>query len=128
MVSALRLKEKNPEVSEWAASIPIADLFISAFTISEIERGIISRKEQNTEQGNHLYKWFLNNVLPSFTNRIVPFDLNAARVLATLPVPNKAPVDDALIAATAIANDMIVATRNTRHFSHTGVRLLNPWK
>ena len=34
---------------------------------------------------------------------------------------------DHLIAATAIAHDLTLVTRNTGHFTHTGVRLLNPF-
>jgi predicted nucleic acid-binding protein len=34
---------------------------------------------------------------------------------------------DALLAATASAHDLAVATRNTRDFQGCGVRLVNPW-
>ena len=59
--------------------------------------------------------------------RVLSFDLAAARRLATYRVPEHAPYDDALIAAVAEANGMVVATRNTRHFEPLGVDHLNPW-
>ncbi|MFD5737988.1 PIN domain-containing protein [Streptomyces sioyaensis] len=34
---------------------------------------------------------------------------------------------DALIAATALANDWTVATRNAKHFERTGASVVNPW-
>lgn len=34
---------------------------------------------------------------------------------------------DALIAATALVNDLVVVTRNTGDFERTGVKLFNPW-
>ena len=34
---------------------------------------------------------------------------------------------DLLIAATALEHDLIVVTRNVRHFEPTGVRLVNPF-
>lgn len=66
-------------------------------------------------------------VLPAFSGRVLPFDLPAARILATYRVPEHAPFDDALIAAIAQAADMTVATRNIRHFEPLGLPCLNPW-
>ena len=34
---------------------------------------------------------------------------------------------DGLVAATAIANDLVVATRNVREFDGLGVELVDPW-
>jgi predicted nucleic acid-binding protein len=36
-------------------------------------------------------------------------------------------VIDELIAATALVHDLTLVTRNTRHFEHSGCRLLSPW-
>lgn len=63
----------------------------------------------------------------AFADRVLPFDLPAARVLASYRVPEHAPLDDALIAAIAQSADMTVATRNTRHFEPLGVACLDPW-
>jgi len=70
---------------------------------------------------------FDDRVLPAFAGRVLPFDLPAARVLATYRVPGHAPLDDALIAAVAQAADMTVVTGNTRHFEPLGVACLDPW-
>jgi predicted nucleic acid-binding protein len=35
---------------------------------------------------------------------------------------------DSLIAASALQNNLIVATRNTSDFIASGVQLLNPWE
>lgn len=32
-----------------------------------------------------------------------------------------------MIAATALANGLIVVTRNTADFAHSGLQLINPW-
>ena len=48
-------------------------------------------------------------------------------MLGSFRVPDPAPLDDAVIAAIAVAHDLIVATRNTKHFEPLdGVRLANP--
>jgi predicted nucleic acid-binding protein len=127
VVSALRVRGRNRPVEMWAASIPVGDQFVSAFTIAEIERGVIAKERSDTEQGAVLRRWFDENVLPTFADRVLSFDLSAARILAAYRIPEHAPFDDALIAAVAESAGMAVATRNTKHFQPLGVRCLNPW-
>jgi toxin FitB len=127
VVSALRVRGRNRIVELWAASIPVGDQFVSALTIAEIERGVIGKERSDAEQGAILRRWLEDQVLPTFADRVVPFDLAAARVLAGYRVPEHAPYDDALIAAVAESTAMTVATRNTRHFEPLGVSCLNPW-
>jgi predicted nucleic acid-binding protein len=127
VVSALRVRGRNPAVEAWTASVAVNDQFIAATTVAEIERGVAALEQSDTEQGVVLRRWFSDRVLPAFADRILPFDLAAARVLATYRVPEHAPLDDALIAAVAQANELVVATRNTKHFEPLGVQLLNPW-
>lgn len=127
VVSALRVRGRNPLVEAWAISVPVADQFVTALTISEIERGIISKERSDSAQGAVLRRWFDVQVLPAFADRVLPFDLPAARVLASYRVPEHAPLDDALIAAIAQSAGMTVATRNTRHFEPLGVVCIDPW-
>lgn len=127
VVSALRVRGRNQPVEAWAASVPLADQFVAATTIAEIERGVIAKERSDAGQGTILRRWFDQHVLPTFADRVVPFDLRAARILAAYRVPDHAPLDDALIAAVAQSGDMAVATRNTKHFEPLGVTCLNPW-
>lgn len=127
VVSALRVRGRNPTVEEWAKSIPAMELFVTAPTIAAIERGVIVRERSDVAQGEVLRRWFTSHVLPTFADRVLPFDLLAARVLATFRVPEHAPLDDALIAAIAQANRMTVVTRNLGHFEPLGVHCHNPW-
>ncbi|MEO7269176.1 MAG: type II toxin-antitoxin system VapC family toxin [Knoellia sp.] len=127
VVSALRVRGRNPEVEAWAASVSVTELFVTATTISEIERGVAGRERSDPAQGEVLRRWFDERVLPAFAERVLPFDLDAARVLANYRVPEHAPLDDALIAAVAEAREMTVVTRNVRHFEPLGVACLDPW-
>ncbi len=127
VVSALRVRGCNPRVASWAASVPAADQFVTALTMAEIERGVVAKERSDRTQAAVLRRWFDERVLPAFAGRVLPFDLPAARVLATYRVPEHTPLDDALIAAIAQAAGMTVATRNTRHFDPLGVACLNPW-
>ncbi|MFZ2501585.1 MAG: type II toxin-antitoxin system VapC family toxin [Nocardioides sp.] len=128
VVSALRVRGRNPAVEMWAASVPVGDQFVSVFTIAEIERGVIAKERSDSRQGAILRRWFDDNVLPAFAGRVLPFDLPAARILAAYRVPEHAPIDDALVvAAVAQAARLTVVTRNTKHFEPLGVPCLNPW-
>jgi predicted nucleic acid-binding protein len=127
VVSALRIRGRNPRVETWAASVPVADQFMTATTLAEIERGVVAKERTDPSQGEVLRRWFEERVLTAFDGRVLPFDLRAARILATYPVREHAPLDDALIAAIAQAADMTVATRNLRHFEPLAVPCLNPW-
>jgi len=128
VVSALRVRGRNRLVEAWAVSVPVADQFVTATTIAEIERGVVAKERSDAPQGEVLRRWFEERVLPTFAGRVLSFDLPAARILATYRVPEHAPFDDALIAAIAQAEEMTVATRNTRHFEPLGVQCLNPWE
>jgi len=128
VVSALRVRSRHPAVERWAASVPVADQFVTALTIAEIERGVVAKERSDAPQGTVLRAWFEQRVLPAFAGRVLAFDLQAARILATYPIPEQAPLDDALIAAVAEAAKMTVVTRNVRHFEPLGVRCLNPWE
>jgi predicted nucleic acid-binding protein len=127
VVSALRVIGANPAVQAWARSVSAADLYVTAFTVAGLERGGAKKAQQDPSQGAVLRGWFDRQVLPSFAGRVLPFDLDAARVLAQFDVPEHAPLDDALIGAVAAANGMVMVTRNTKHFSPLGIPMLNPW-
>lgn len=127
VVSALRIRGRNPRVEAWVSSVPVADLFVTATILAEIERGVVAEERTDPCQGTVLRRWFNDRVMPSFAERTLPFDLAAARILAAYRVPEHAPLDDALIAAVAQASQMTVVTRNVKHFEPLGVTCIDPW-
>lgn len=127
VVSALRVRGCNPLVEVWAGAVPVGDQYVTATTVAEIERGVAAKERSDARQGTILRRWFDDHVLPTFADRVLPFDLPAARVLAAYRVPEHAPLDDALIAAIAHSAQLTVVTRNTQHFEPLGVPCLNPW-
>lgn len=128
VISAFRRPERLPEkVQAWAESVESADFFLSTITILEIEQGILARERSDAAQGATLRAWFDEDVIPSFEDRILPFDADAARKCAALHVPDPRPERDAMIAATAIIHGLTVVTRNVVDFEKLEVMLIDPW-
>lgn len=128
VISAFRRPERLPEkVQAWAESVESADFFLSAITILEIEQGILARERSDAAQGATLRAWFDEDVIPTFEDRILPFDADAARKCAALHVPDPRPERDAMIAATAIIHGLKIVTRNVVDFEKLEVMLIDPW-
>lgn len=128
VVSALRIRGREPVVAAWAESVPAVDLCVTAITMAELERGVIAKERSDPDQGEVLRRWFDAHVLAVFADRVLSFDLAAARILATYRVPEHAPLDDAVTAAIAQAHQAIVVTRNLKHVEPLGVPCVDPWR
>jgi predicted nucleic acid-binding protein len=122
-----RAGKADGNVAAWAASVPVASLFVSVIAIQELEIGVLLVERRDPTQGKILRSWLQDHVLRAFADRILSVDITVARLSAGLHVPNPRPVRDALIAATALAHGLTVVTRNVADFESTGVPLLNPW-
>jgi toxin FitB len=122
-----RHNHAHPNVVGWASRLHPFELFLSAITILEIERGILLRERQDKAQGAVLRAWLDERVLPHFEGRILPVDAEVARRCAALHVPNPRPHSDALIAATALVHGLKLATRNADDFKNMQVGVVNPW-
>ena len=125
-LSELRKRERDPSVVKWFERQRTSDLFLSVISIGEIERGIA--RQQTTDLGfaTALADW-LDKVLSIYGERIVPFDLRAARRWGALSAALGNDSVDLMIAATALENGLTVVTRNASDFEPTGVAVLDPF-
>jgi predicted nucleic acid-binding protein len=129
VVSELRRPERaHRSVVQWASGIAVAQFFISAISLLEIERGALRIGRRDAAQGKVLRAWIDEQLLIRFEGRILPVDAAVALRCAPLHVPDPKPERDALIAATALVHGLTMVTRNVEDFSATGVRLFNPWE
>jgi predicted nucleic acid-binding protein len=130
VVSELRKGAKaNPGVAAFFKQVQTGSepAYLSTITVGELRRGVeLIRHRGDVPQANLLAKW-LERLLADYADKILTMDVEAAQVWGVLRVPHHENELDKQIAAIALVNDLAVVTRNTAHFTSTGVRLVNPF-
>ena len=130
VVSELRKKDKaNPGVAAFFSDAAVRDLplYMAAVTVGELRRGVeLIRHRGDPSQARSLERW-LEGLVAEYGDNILPFDADAAQIWGRLRVPHPENPLDKQIAATALLYDLVLVTRNVRHFASTGVRLLDPF-
>ena len=126
VLSALRRRERHPALAQWLARQRTADLYLSAVTVGEIERGITQQQRRDASFARELMVW-LDRVLALYGDRVLTVDVSTARRWGRLSGSLGHESVDLLIAATAIEHGLTVVTRNIRHFEPAGVPVFNPF-
>jgi len=124
----------KPDASErvlaWLAHQPRSNFFTTAITKAELLYGVeVMPKGQRRSALHAAITRILTQLL---SDRILPFDSDAAEVYSRLAASRKAmgrPISeaDAQIAAIAHSRGAALATRNTPDFEHCGIKVVNPW-
>lgn len=127
VLSELRKRQRDPGVVRWIERQRTADLFLSVVTIGEVERGIALQRPKNPDFATSLSRW-LDEVLTFYGDRVLPFDVGAARRWGTLAAAIGNDGADLMIAATALEHGLTVVTRNVADFKAAGVPTINPFQ
>ena len=118
----------HPQVQRWTYSINLMQTKISVVSITEIRTGILSLTRKDQAQAASLDNWFTNRLLPAYRTRTLSVDTEVALICAQLHIPAKRPINDAYIAATAIAHNLTLVTCNVRDFQGLPLMLENPFE
>ncbi len=120
----------SPAVLQWFSSVPAADVFLPSVSLGELHKGIATLPPDDP-RNLRLTAWLVN-LRRVFAGRIVAFDEQAAMIWGLLcgeaeRIGRKRPSIDVQIAATALANDMTLVTRNIDDMAGLGVPIFNPF-
>ena len=126
-LSELRRRQRDSNVVAWFEQQRTADLFLSVISIGEIERGIARKRTTDPAFAGALAAW-LDRVLDLYGERVLPFDLRAARRWGALSAALGNDSADLMIAATALEHGLTVVTRNISDFAPAGISVLNPFQ
>ena len=124
-------KSPDARVIAWIDAQPLETLYLSTITVAELRFGVLSMPAGKRREG--LHDGLERQVLPLFAGRVLSFDLPASKAYAELMAKARAAglaigSADGYIAATAVANGMLVATRDSVPFAAAGISVINPWE
>ena len=117
----------HPAVAAWWASVNERDLFLSTLTIGEIRKGVEGVRARDPDKARALELW-LDGVVEAFGPRVLGVDAAVAESWGRISAIRSVPVVDALLAATASVNGLVLVTRNAADVAGLGVPILNPFE
>ena len=106
-------------------------IYLSAVTIAEIEQGVCKLLRMGGGDRADRLTFWLDAVLADFGDRVLPLDANVGRRAGALSdralAGGRHPgFADVAIAATAASHQLVLLTRNARHFAPLGVEFIDP--
>ena len=129
VVSEAMKPEPNLAVRSWLNEQAAETLYLSSVTLAELLFSIGALPDGRRKKA---LAETLDGVLELFGDRVLPFDVEAARHYAGLAVKARAagrgfPTPDGYIAAIAASKGFIIATRDISPFEGAGLAVVNPW-
>ncbi|QPC89558.1 type II toxin-antitoxin system VapC family toxin [Mesorhizobium sp. INR15] len=130
VLSEVTRPSPNTRVLEWLDGLDEDRSFIGVISVAEIRRGVALMDEGRKREA--LAEWLARDLPQRFEQRVLSVDEPVALAWGDLMGLAKRrgrglSSMDGLIAATAIAWQLTLATRNTKDFEDLGLELLDPW-
>lgn len=127
VISEALRPEPNRSVARWLETLPEERFYLSVLTLGEIRKGVETLPAGKRKEKARAW---LEGALPArFEGRVLPVDAEVCdrwgHMLAARKDP--APAIDSLIAATALAHDLALLTRNQGDFVFDGLRVIDPF-
>ena len=126
VISESRRNRPEPNVTAFLRSLRGKLVFLSVLTLGELRKGVAGKRMSDPGRADRLSEW-IDSIEALFAGRLLSVDAAVARVWGELSARRSLPVIDTLIAATALAHNLSLVTRNTRDVKATGVSLIDPW-
>jgi predicted nucleic acid-binding protein len=127
VLSELRKGRRGDQrVRVWAEAVGGERHFLSVLSLGEIRKGIERLRRKTPEQCEAFEQW-LERLSVDYADDILEVNDVIADRWGRLDASRTRPVIDGLLAATALEFGLTIATRNTKDFAGTGVKLVNPF-
>ena len=126
VISELRKIKPHSAVVAWLAGLSVDQIYISAVTLGEMQRGIEKMRRRDPAKAVEMSSWIDRLEMSS---HILVMDSRCFREWARL-MEGKSDdlLEDAMIAATARVHALSVATRDEKDFVKLEVELFNPFR
>jgi toxin FitB len=120
----------NPQVMAFLRETEEDSLFISVITLGELRQGVALMPDSKAKSA--LDSWLRLDLVEGFSARIIDIAAPVANVWGELMAGSKRRgiglhAIDGFLAATALAHNQTLVTRNIKDFEALGLPLLNPW-
>jgi predicted nucleic acid-binding protein len=130
VLSELVKPKPDPNVVEWVGQHDEHNFLLSVITIGELRKGIA--KLPGGANRSRLERWVAEELAARFRQRVIPIESRVASAWGVIlgeaeSRGEKLPVIDALIGATAMVHNCVVATRNVSDLERTGADVISPW-
>jgi toxin FitB len=128
VISQLTRSRPEKAVFDWIEERE-GDLFVSTVTFGEMSFGIARLPDGRRKDG---LRRALNIAVDRFSVRTVPYGVYEAEAYGGIMAHAESlgrpmSIPDGMIAASAKVLRLPLATRNTKDFQTTGLKLINPW-
>ena len=128
IISVVRKGDRaDAAVATWWNGVDEDDLWLSPLVLGEIRKGVEVVRQRDPGRAQALQAW-LADVMSHFGNRLLPIDTAVFEQWGRMNAIRPVPVIDALLAATAKANGLILVIRNVADVAGLGVDVLNPFE
>lgn len=130
VLSEVRRPAPDRKVLAWLDGLDEDRAFISVASIAELRRGVALMDDGGRR--TLLSAWLAQDLPARFAGRILSIDPAIAERWGDLMAQAQKrgfalSVMDGFFAATALAKELLLATRNTKDFAPLGVSTYNPW-
>ena len=130
-LSELTKRTPSSTVINWMRHHHESSYYLSVLTLGELKKGIV--RLQQSRKKSKLNQWFDQELIPRFKDRIISINDRIAICWGELLAKNEGngrslSSIDSLIAASALAFNLILVTRNIKDFQDLGIDVINPWK
>ena len=130
VISELIKNKAQRSVLDWVEGCDEQSLFLSVLTLGELQKGVA--KLPPSKKKEFLQSWISSDLIQRFRGRILSVDEEVALVWGRIQGEAERrgrpmPAIDGLIAATALAHQLTVVTRNSSDMEQSRVSVFNPW-